>query len=57
MRAEERNELIVMACGFLGVLVTMLGGIAYFFFQQIWQLVVSIIGIALMLFSLWASDE
>lgn len=57
MRAEERNELLITVCGFLGVLVTMLGGIAYFFFQQMWQLVASIIGIALMLFSLWVSDE
>lgn len=57
MRAEEKNELIATICGFLGVFMMMIGGIAYFFFQQAWQMVVSVVGVALILFALWASND
>lgn len=57
MRAEEKNELVAAISGFLGVFTMMIGGIAYFFFQQTWQIVASVVGIALILFALWADND
>lgn len=57
MRAEEKNELVAAICGLLGVFTMMMGGIAYFFFQQTWQIVASGAGIALTLFALWADND
>lgn len=57
MRAEEKNELVAAISGFLGVFTMMMGGIAYFFFQQTWQIVASCVGIALILFALWADND
>lgn len=56
MGAEEKNELVADICGFMGVGMLLFGSVAYFFFQMIWQMVVCIIGIALMMFALWAND-
>lgn len=56
MRAEEKNELVASICGFMGVGMLLFGGVAYFFFQMMWQIVVCVVGVALMMFALWASD-
>ena len=57
MSAEAKNKLVAAICGLLGVFTMMMGGIAYFFFQQTWQIVVSGVGIALILFALWADND
>lgn len=56
MGAEEKNELVASICGFIGAGMLLFGGIAYFFFQMVWQIIVCFIGIALMMFALWAND-
>ena len=56
MGAEEKNKLVASICGFIGVFAMIFGGVAYFCFQMIWQMVVCVVGIALMMFALWASD-
>lgn len=56
MGAEEKNELVASICGFLGVGILLFGGVAYFFFQMVWQIVVCVVGVALMMFALWAND-
>ena len=57
MSAEAKNKLVAAICGLLGVFTMMMGGIAYFFFQQPWQIVASGVGIALILFALWADND
>lgn len=56
MGAEEKNELVVGICGFMGAGMLLFCGVAYFFFQMVWQMVVCIVGVALMMFALWAND-
>lgn len=56
MRAEEKNELITSICGFMGAGMLMFGGVTYFFFQMVWQMVICGLGIALLVFALWASE-
>ena len=46
---EERWERIITAAGIVGFLILLLGGIAYFFMGQAWQLITSAVGLALML--------
>ena len=57
MSAEAKNKLVAAVSGLLGVFTMMIGGIAYFFFQQTWQIVVSGVGIALIMFALWADND
>lgn len=57
MSAEAKNKLVAAISGILGVFTMVMGGIAYFFFQQTWQIVVSCVGIALILFALWADND
>ena len=56
MSAEAKNKLVAAISGLLGVFTMMVGGIAYFFFQQTWQIVASGVGIALIVFALWADN-
>lgn len=56
MSAEAKNKLVAAISGLLGVFTMMVGGIAYFFFQQTWQIVASGVGIALIMFALWADN-
>lgn len=46
---EEREERVITAAGITGFLAMLLGGIAYFFMGQAWQLVITVVGLALML--------
>lgn len=57
MSAEAKNKLVAAISGLLGVFTMMVGGIAYFFFQQTWQIVASGVGIALIVFALWADND
>ena len=57
MSAEAKNKLVAAISGILGVFTMVMGGIAYFFFQQTWQIVASGVGIALLLFALWADNN
>lgn len=57
MSAEAKNKLVAAISGLLGVFTMMVGGIAYFFFQQPWQIVASGVGIALIVFALWADND
>lgn len=57
MSAEAKNKLVAAISGILGVFTMVMGGIAYFFFQQTWQIVASGVGIALILFALWADND
>ncbi len=57
MSAEAKNKLVAAISGLLGVFTMTMGGIAYFFFQQAWQIVVSGVGIALIMFALWADND
>ena len=54
--AEAKNKLVAAISGILGVFTMVMGGIAYFFFQQTWQIVASVAGIALISFALWADN-
>ena len=57
MSAEAKNKLVAAISGLLGVFTMMVGGIAYFFFQHTWQIVASGVGIALIVFALWADND
>ena len=57
MSAEAKNKLVAAISGILGAFTMVMGGIAYFFFQQTWQIVASGVGIALILFALWADND
>ena len=57
MSAEAKNKLVAAISGILGVFTMVMGGIAYFFFQQPWQIVASGVGIVLILFALWADND
>ena len=57
MSAEAKNKLVAAISGLLGVFTMMVGSIAYFFFQQTWQIVASGVGIALIMFALWADND
>lgn len=57
MSAEAKSKLVAAISGLLGVFTMMVGGIAYFFFQQTWQIMASGVGIALILFALWADND
>ena len=57
MSAEAKNKLVAAISGLLGVFTMIVGGIAYFFFQQTWQIMASGVGIALILFALWADND
>ena len=57
MSAEAKNKLVAAISGILGVFTMVMGGIAYFFFQQTWQIVASVAGIALISFAIWADNN
>ena len=46
---DEREERLITAAGIIGFLAMLLGGIAYFFMGQAWQLVITAVGLVLLL--------
>ena len=46
---DEREERLTTAAGVTGFLAMLLGGIAYFFMGQAWQLVITAVGLVLLL--------
>ena len=49
---DEREERLITAAGITGFLAMLLGGIAYFFMGQAWQLVITAVGLVLLLIAM-----
>jgi hypothetical protein len=48
MDHEKANEIIGMVLGVIGLLMCAFGGMAYFFFEETWQIVIGFLGIGVL---------
>ena len=56
MDYEKANACISCVSGVIGFLMLFFGAIAYIFFMAAWQIVISILGILLLLFAIYADN-
>ena len=48
MDYEKANEIISIVLGVIGTLMCAFGGLAYFFFEETWQIVIGFLGIGVL---------
>ena len=48
MDYEKANEIISIVLGVIGILMCAFGGMAYFFFEETWQIVIGFLGIGVL---------
>lgn len=56
MDYKKANACISYVSGVIGFLMLFFGAIAYIFFMAAWQMVISILGILLLLFAIYADN-
>lgn len=56
MNYEKANACISCVSGIVGFLMLFFGAAAYIFFIKTWQIVISILGVLLLLFAIYADN-
>lgn len=54
---DSKMERDATFIGIFGFVLTLLGGIAYFFMGEWWQMLGCVVGVLLMLFVLWVFEN